>query len=281
MLLCCNLVNIRCFEMESSAIKLRRILMQEVGALRQYGVDNIGYRYFLKDGRSYGLPTNDSWYENKRDQGFYDIMKPFLSDELLNLKKENIFYVSRSSDHEHSEYIECLKSMKMENSLGMYKFQNERIDSLFFIFESFMGEKKDLIFNNMHNVERHINKILNNLSAIAKEIELYDNYEFVLDEAVKQELFDDNTKSKRYPRSVKVFTSGGEVYLTNVEFKMLKALKYSISNKGLSEDLGISIKTVEKHISSLRQKLCAQSKDDLLKFAQSSQVTTIFDRNLV
>ena len=71
------------------------------------------------------------------------------------------------------------------------------------------------------------------------------------------------------------------MYLTNVEFKMLKSLKYSISNKGLSEDLGISVKTVEKHISSLRQKLCAQSRDDLLKFAQSSQVTTIFDRNLV
>jgi len=120
---------------------LKKTLLKELKVLKAYGIDQIGYRYFLKDGRSFGLPTSGLWYKRNSEDSFFNIMKCFLSHELLKLEQHNYHYVSRSSDHKKSEYIEYLKMMKMDNSVGVYKFNKERIDS-FFIFMRIIVEKK-------------------------------------------------------------------------------------------------------------------------------------------
>jgi len=101
--------------MEEIGVKIKRILLYELRLLKPYGVDQIGYRYFLPDGRSYGVPTCGGWYKANRDEIFYRVMKPFLSNELINLKKQSSAYISRSGENINSEYIECLRGMNMHN----------------------------------------------------------------------------------------------------------------------------------------------------------------------
>jgi len=109
---------------------LKKTLFAELKILKAYGVDQIGYRYYLKDGRSFGIPTSVLWDGRNKDNSFNKTMECFLSPELLKLKMHNHHYVSRSDDHQHSEYIEYLNKMQMGNSVGFYQFTNTRIDSL-------------------------------------------------------------------------------------------------------------------------------------------------------
>lgn len=263
--------------MSSLVSKLRYVLLHELENLKTYGVDNIGYRYFLSDGRSFGLPTSSSWYEKNRDESFYKIMKPFLTEELLRLSKLNYHYVSRSAEHDYSEYIQCLKIMKMENSIGIYKFAKNRIDSFFFIFDSNVGPKRDLIFNNFRHIENKTNTIITKLQNITGAMEMYDNYEFLLDAVVIEKLF----KNDKQYKNIKLIVEGREAFLTQKETMILKSMKYYISNKNIADDLGISPSTVEKHLCKLKLKLGVYNRDKLLKIAQSDQLSTLINRELL
>ncbi len=249
--------------------KLRAILFQELQFIKPYGVDQIGYRYFLKDGRSFGLPTCKEWYQQEKDEKFYKIMKNFLSSELLKLKEQKHVYVSRAS--EENEYIDCLKEMKMDNSVGIYFFNEHRIDSLFFIYQDNTREKRDCVFNNLQILQKHKEKIAQKLCYVTDKIEFNDNYEFLLDTNDRKILFN-AVKPLSQCKNIKIILKGQEIFLTDKEFKILKTLQNSFSNKAIASNLSISISTVEKHIFNIKNKLCIFSRDDLRWFAQTNPV---------
>ena len=62
---------------------------------------------------------------------------------------------------------------------------------------------------------------------------------------------------------------------------ILKSMRYHVSNKNIANNLGISPSTVEKHLYNLRFKLGVCSRDRLLKIAQSGQLLTLIDRELL
>ena len=129
-------------------------------------------------------------------------------------------------------------------------------------------------------MEQHTNRIIANLKNVTEQIELYDNYEFTLDEEIKTELFSHGNKKDKYSKHIRVVFDGQEVYLTHKEIEVLHALKYSISNKGLATYLGISTSTLEKHIHKLKTKLNIFTKEGLLNFSSSSNTLKILEKGL-
>ncbi len=258
--------------------QIKQILLQELRDMKPYGVDQIGYRYFLQDGRSLGLPTNGSWYNTNKDEKFYEEMKLFLSKELINLQKHNYSYVSRSEDHRYSGYIESLKKMNMHNSVGIYKFSKKRIDSFFYIYENHFGEKRDIIFNNLKTIEQHTNNIIYRLRELKPFIEENDNYEFILNQEFTDKLFKKHATDCCFPKSIEVIIKERAVYLTPKELNILISLKYSISNQSIANSLDISVSTVEKHLHKLRVKLGLFTKEELQQFAFSSAIVNNFKR---
>jgi DNA-binding CsgD family transcriptional regulator len=229
----------------------------------------IGYRYFLDDGRSCGLTTDDSYCKKNKDEAFYKVMNPFLSQELLDLQKQKDRYVSRSEGKESLEYIDILKTMNMHNSTGIYTFGDKRIDSFFYIYKDNCGTKRDLVLNNLPSMEGHTNNMLYKIMNLEEQILINDNYEFILDDSTKSQLFKKGFEANHFKQCVRVRIRGNLVELTIKEVELIMALKYSFSNKGLAKVLGISISTVEKHLHNIRLKLHLFTREDLLRFSRS------------
>jgi hypothetical protein len=115
--------------MEKLANSILNILETELKALRKYGVDHLGYRFFLPDGRSLGCPTVKNWYKINRTDEFYKTMQEYLSAEIMRMHSKKLSYVTRSIEHKSNDYFEWLKKMGLDNSIGIYKFDNKRVDS--------------------------------------------------------------------------------------------------------------------------------------------------------
>ena len=155
---------------ESLAFLIKNILDNELKMLKRYGVDQLGYRYILPDGRSFGCPTVQAWYETERTEEFYAALKDALSEELVRLNKNNFSYVTRSKEHKNNLYLDWLEKMNLDNSIGIYKFGDQRIDSFFFILESGSGEQRDLLINNIKWLEKHVNSLSKKMNALHSEM---------------------------------------------------------------------------------------------------------------
>ena len=119
-----------------------KILKSELKRVQLNGVQHLGYRYFLPNGKSLGFPTIESWNEIIKDKNYNHDMKQYLSNELLYLSRNNFQYVTRANDHSNdhyenenddNKYLIHLKSLGLNNSIGIYLFSKQRIDSFFFI----------------------------------------------------------------------------------------------------------------------------------------------------
>jgi DNA-binding CsgD family transcriptional regulator len=255
--------------MQNLTFGLKNILLHELQSVKGYGVDEIGYRYFLEDGRSNGLTTGGSYCKKNKDEAFYKVMNPFLSQELLDLQREKNRYVSRLENKENLEYMDILKTMNMHNSTGVYTFGEKRIDSFFYIYKDHCGAKRDLVLNNLPSVAGHTNNMLYKIMNLEEQIRINDNYEFILDDLTKNQLFKRDFKTNHFKQCVRVHIQGKLVELTEKEVELIMVLKYSFSNKGLAKILGISISTVEKHLHKIRLKLHLFTREDLLRFSHS------------
>lgn len=267
--------------MDHLSIKLKQTLLQELRSLKDLGVDHLGYRYFLHNGNSYGLATCISWNEYKKDFKFYQVMNNFLSDELLRLKEQNYHFVSRSSDHCKSEYMKYLGYMNMDNSVGIYRFGADRIDSLFFIYQFSRGEKRDLIFNNFKMIECRAQRIISKIQAITTVEQEDLEYQFVIHEAIRDKLFNSDYLLDGMANCTRIIINGKPTFLTVKELKILKAMQYTVSNKQTAEYLGITTSTLNKHIHKIKTKCNVLSKTELLRSISSSQLSTLINTKLL
>ena len=184
-------------KLDNLVFLIRNILDNELKMLRRYGVDQLGYRYFLPDGRSFGCPTVQAWYEIERTEEFYAALKEALSEELIRLNKNNFSYVTRSKEHKSNQYLDWLEKMNLDNSIGIYKFGDQRIDSFFFILESGSGEQRDLLINNIKWLEKHVNSLSKKMNGLQSEMQKLEFSEIVIDKEICKKLFS-NANGQRF-----------------------------------------------------------------------------------
>lgn len=255
--------------MDNLRIIIKNALEEELKVLKKYGVDHLGYRYFLPDGRSFGCPTVEPWYKIDRTGDFYQSMKEYLSSELVRLHRDKHSYVTRSAEHTNNKYLDWLAKLKLDNSIGIYKFNTKRIDSFFFILEYGNGEKRDLLLNNIRSLEGHVNNLSKKMDNLQLQmIQLVEN-EFVLDKDVCSKIFFSNTNHLPYKT---IIFEGNIISLTLREIEVVSTLSKEGSTKTTALLLGIKDKAVEKHIAKLKKKFCVNSKNELINIINKPQI---------
>ena len=259
--------------MENLTDLIKKILEDELKHLRIYNIDHLGYRYFLPDGRSFGCPTSNEWYEKPRNQNFYASMKNYLSEELIYLHKNRYSYVTRSEDHQENIYLNWLKQFKLDNSIGVYKFQAHRIDSVFFLYSSDLGETRDLLMNKINILEGHVNAITKKVDAIFEVLKEKQDVELRIDSLRYKQIFNYYKKTTRSAQeNLTIVFNGQSVFLNSAELNVLKILGAGKSNKLIASTLALSEKTIEKYIGKLKDKFNAPDKNNLINIANTPQL---------
>ncbi|NRB11468.1 MAG: helix-turn-helix transcriptional regulator [Rickettsiaceae bacterium] len=256
-------------ERDKISNEIKNLLLQELRFLKNYGVDHLGYRYFLCDGRSFGCPTVDQWYMERKPQEFYNSMKLFLTKELINFAENNFTYVTRSNSHSPNEYQKYLRAFSLGSSIGIYKTATKRIDSFFFITNSDLGEARDVLINNIHWLENYTNELSLKINKMLTEILHFKEVDINIDKYVCKKVFDRIKLTDA--SSIDIISNGRVIKLTNREIDILKNLNLGSSNKKLAAILNISEKTIEKHLSNIKTKFNVSCKNDLLKLSAKVQ----------
>ena len=150
--------------------EVRKHLRQELNWVKKYGVAEMGYRCFFPSGNSFGCPTNELWYQKPRTKEFYQEMQVFLGNELLKLFAQKQCFVTRSKENHHNEYLAWLQHFKLANSVGIYKFSPERIDSFFFVYDPEKGQSIESLINNLSWLEKHVNDLVFKLNGCTKAL---------------------------------------------------------------------------------------------------------------
>lgn len=250
-------------------ILIKNILEGELKLLKKYGVDHLGYRYILPDGRSFGCPTGDNWDDIEKTEEFYQSMKEYLSPELIKLYNNKHSYVTRSVEHNNNKYLDWLIKLKLDNSIGIYKFNANRIDSFFFILERGDGEKKDYLLNNIKWLEGHVNNLSKKMDNLQLKMVGLTESEIVIDKDVCSKIFFSKTSYVSYKN---IIFNGNNISLTLREIEVLSNLSKVGNIKNTALLLGISDKAVEKHISRLKKKFGVNSKNELINITNKPQI---------
>jgi len=252
---------------------LRNILLQELRHLKKYGVMHLGFRYFLLDGRSFGCTTNDKWYTYPRTEDFFKHLKSYLTQELIYLTKRKFHYVTRANDQNHNQYLTWLKKLELNNSVGVYKFNQTRIDSFFFICEANNAKQRDDLINNMQWLERHVNSLTTRINKLSQNIINYNEVDFFIDKELCAEIFKNCLSRLQVSTNViDVMISGRQIQLNQRELEILRFLKLGLSNKEIAYKLGLNEKTVHRQLTILKNKFCLNSKSGLITIANSPQL---------
>lgn len=255
---------------------LREILTQELKYLQKFGVVHLGFRYFLPNGKSFGRPTIQSWYGQTRTADFYEHQKFYLTKELIYLTEHKFCYVTRANDQEDSQYLTWLQKLGLNNSVGIYKFQQSRIDSFFFICEANSGKQRDDLINNMQWLEHHVNSLTNQINKIPQEIIDYPEEDFSIDKSVCEEIFKHCSASAKFSTCcIDIMLSGKQISISSRELEVLQFLKFGESNKIIAFKLGVNERTIERQLYNLKEKFCLNSKSELITIANSPQLQTI------
>ena len=227
----------------------------------------------MPDGRSFGCTTSNEWYEKPRNQNFYASMKNYLSEELIYLHKNRYSYVTRSEDHQENIYLNWLKQFKLDNSIGVYKFQAHRIDSVFFLYSSDLGETRDLLMNKINILEGHVNAITKKVDAIFEVLKEKQDVELRIDSLRYKQIFNYYKKTTRSAQeNLTIVFNGQSVLLNSAELNVLKILGAGKSNKLIASTLALSEKTIEKYIGKLKNKFNAPDKNNLINIANTPQL---------
>jgi len=264
--------------MEEKTRIIRKILEEELALAKKHGVDNLGYRYFLPDGKSFGCTTVEEWYTEERNEEFYTQQKMFLWKEIKHLYDNKFSYVTRSANHKEGEYLESLKRFKLDNSVGIYKFGPDRIESVFFIYSPPYGERLDELINKIPELETHMNSITNKIDKVFYYISKNDSAEFIFEASKCRELFSQclsrkgvNTKSG----SLNILFNTRMINLSSREIELLRMLALNETNSLIASRLNVTVKRVEALKKKIKEKLRAESKRDLMHILNTPQFKSI------
>ena len=109
-------------------------LRQKISDLNNPIINHVGYRLFLKNGKTIGFSTNLSWNSFLENYNFTTELSAHYKAELCNIISNNFKYYIRSSKlGVTSPFIKALDKFKLGTSLIIYKKSCNKIEGFYFI----------------------------------------------------------------------------------------------------------------------------------------------------
>jgi len=192
-----------------------------------------------------------------------------MSNEVLQVKRNNFALITRSADKISNEYLKALDYLGLNNSIIKYQFFKNYIEISYFVADKDDDFARDAFINRIALLEQIEKKILPSFSEIRLSKAFNEEKELLLYQEIIDLLFQDSFKNN--------FRLGDFVdnSFANVDYKDLSYLAYlafECSNKYIAKKFGISESTVKLEISNLKSKFMVESREGLVSIANSSKI---------
>lgn len=256
----------------SMSARKRNDLISGILQMQKYGVEAFANRVIYPNGYSSMFCTSVNWKKMNRDQNFQNDFINHVSHELVNLYKNKISLVSRSSDKIYNKFLTKLEDAGVNNSVIINEFHKDRIEVIYFMADPAKPEDRDLILNNLELlsfIRKSIKPALNEIF-LSKEFEA--KKELLLNSSAVDVLWN---KLGSINQNINLCLAGQELDLTYRELEYLTLLRFGSSNQFIAQNLKTSVETVKRNLSELKLKFSVSEKNDLIKIAQDSSIINI------
>ncbi|PCJ28927.1 MAG: hypothetical protein COA94_03335 [Rickettsiales bacterium] len=227
--------------------------------LKMFKVDHIGYREFRKDGTSMAFCSHLDWYDVDTDVVYKEEMANHYAKELIFLVKNQFDCITRSASSINNKFLQELSSKDMCNSFLIYKNTEDVIYMYAFISSSLNPDALSYFVNQSGFLEELINKYKATFASVFQKSKYQELREQMFSEKVAQHIFSDLTSSMQ---------NSSFQQLTPKEIECTALVARGWNNKAIAKKLNISTRTVEFHLSNIRNKLNINSRNDIVDIAK-------------
>lgn len=172
------------------------------------------------------------------------------SQEILNNTNCAHSFVVRISDNMNSNFLRRLLLENICNSLVIYKKNQDKIRVYGFIGTNQSPCIISFFINHRDYFENIIDNQCNRLSEIFYDEKYYEDF--------NMPLFSKSIASRIFANSSNCFTN-----LSNKELECCKLLARGLSNEEITNNLNISLKTLDNHVCNIKRKLSIKTKEEL------------------
>jgi len=213
--------------------------LNKLGALK---ADCIGYRQFLADGKTMYYCSTEQYDENFIEP---EEMKLHYSKEILLINREGYNFILRSSSNANNSFLQKLLLLDLCNSLIIYQMEENIIHMFCFIFSSSNLSASNYFINKRELFENIVYECKDEVSAICAKDEYSILQDQIFSEKIAKEMF-----FKAKAQSLQT----SKVVYTKRQKQCISLLQRGATNKDISQKLRICLKTVEYHVSNLKDK---------------------------
>lgn len=245
-------------------------LLEGLRELRDIGVVDYGYRLIWRNGYSSMITTSKAWVE-AFGSNIIPSMIEHMSEEALQVQRNNLTVITRSSDKLTNEYLRALDYLGLNNSLVRYHFYEDYIGITYYVGQRNDHFIRDVFFNKMTLLEKAEQKMVAAFVEIKASKRFHEQQELLINPQIINSLI-----GKRLPLLHNHSTEVDEECLLKVfnykELAYLTLLRFECSNKYLARYFKVSESTVKHDIASLKVKLCIENREGLIDFANRPKI---------
>lgn len=241
---------------------------------KKYGIDYFIYSRYYADGSIYVLSTNDQVYTHFFNNNYSLI--PFIQSELISNKFS--YYPTLNNKYELfiQEMYDMQNLFNVYHSLFLFELQNDYLDM--FIYSSRLNSYGVINFyNNYFDILEKFSSYFR--SQASKLIKKSNQHKIILPEKmrpdyifsndnnkmlVKKQEIEKNLAVKRYVLSSPKYEN---VHITRREGEILTYLTKGYTAKELAKLINISEKTIDAHLSNIKNRLGLTRKRELFEVA--------------
>jgi len=252
------------------------IIENELPKFKDLGIKDLGFRRFYKNGLFMGYTTNSSWMKFEYSNlDFTKVVAEYFKDELNEAIQTNKQFFLRTGDVTHqSKFLKKLYEFGMWNSLALYKVDSNKIDGYYFISSV---DNYSVVANYINNLD-YLRNFISIISPKIDKIYSCSKYQKIsrqlLDPSFEANFSDNKFQIIKTSR-LKLTKNGKLFLLSKREIECLVLLSGGNSVKQIANLLKISPKTIDSYIISLKTKISATSRADLIKFAFEMQLSSL------
>tara|TARA_A100000171_G_C2131717_1_gene147207 strand:- start:506 stop:1342 length:837 start_codon:yes stop_codon:yes gene_type:complete len=245
-----------------------------------YGVKGLCYLRFFFDGRILRLGTIREWTQLYFKDKLYNSKFGDYS-QILKMEKNKEFLVFQTGEP-LDKYSQILFDLGIWNSCGVYRKLFDSVEALYIAGDKSNFNVFDLFLNKMD----FINYIFLLIKSESKEF-YSDEKKLIKSTVTLEDIFHKND-FKNHDKTLKKFeefsnakmntypinTKSGDLFLSKREYQTLQILSEGKTAKQIGQALGISPRTIETYINTIKMKLGCYSKTDLIHTFQKTGIKT-------
>jgi hypothetical protein len=245
-------------------------------AMYQIGVAEYGRRVIYPNGKSFILTTSNVWYDEfEKSVDLQKSMISHMSSEISLVKNRSISLITRSEDKQHTEYLKILHHFGLNNSVLRYYFFQDRIEISYFVAPKDDKEARDIFLNKITLLIQLEERILPSLRMIHNT----KNFKKSHSQTIVYPNIASDILHRNYPRfsENKYLPVHDQKFqqLTHENLLLLKCILVGWGNIFIAEYLNLSESTIKRKISDLKEKLCVDTKKDLIEIAGNQQLSSL------